>query len=63
MTVRQMMELTGLKDRKNFLEYTLSPAMAGGFVRMLYPESPRHPRQKYLLTGKGQELYIQVYNS
>ena len=63
MTVKQMMELTGLKDRKNFLEYTLNPAMADGFVRMFYPDSPRHPRQKYLLTGKGQELYYQLYKT
>jgi len=28
-------------------------------VRMLYPESPKHPRQKYLLTVKG----IGWYNS
>ena len=63
MTVKQMMELTGLKDRKNFLEYTLNPAIADGFIRMLYPESPRHPRQKYLLTGKGQELYYKMHKT
>ena len=28
-------------------------AIENGFVRSLYPESPRHPRQKYLLTVKG----------
>ena len=27
--------------------------MNEGYVRMLYPDSPRHPRQKYLLTVKG----------
>lgn len=63
MTVKQMMELTGLKDRKNLLEYTLNPAMAEGLVRMLYPESPRHPRQKYLLTGNGQEIYYKMYKN
>ena len=25
----------------------------GNHVRLLYPDSPRHPRQKYLLTIKG----------
>ena len=34
----------------------LSPAIKEGYVRMLYPESPRHPRQKYLLTAKGLAL-------
>ena len=28
-----------------------------GFVKLLYPNSPRHPRQKYLLTVKGLALY------
>lgn len=39
------------------VDYSLNPAIAEGFVRMLYPESPRHPRQKYLLTVKGDGLY------
>ena len=57
MSVKEMIEAVGLKDRKNFLEYTLSPAIAEGYVRMLYPDSPRHPRQKYLLTVKGLLAY------
>ena len=54
------MAAVGLKDRPNFLEYSLSPAMSEGFVRMLYPDSPRHPRQKYLLTVKGLAVYHQI---
>lgn len=57
MSVKELLSAVGLKDRKNFLEYSLNPAMKGGWVRMLYPESPRHPRQKYLLTVKGMGLY------
>ena len=57
MSVKEMMAATGLKDGKNFLEYTLNPAINEGWVRMLYPDSPRHPRQKYLLTIKGKGLY------
>ena len=30
------------------------------FVRLLYPDSPRHPRQKYLLTIKGKALYSKI---
>ena len=45
MSVKEMMEATGLKDRKNFLEYTLNPAINEGWGQMLYPDSPRHPRQ------------------
>ena len=57
MSVKELLSAVGLKDRKYFLEYSLNPAMNGGWVRMLYPQSPRHPRQKYLLTVKGMGLY------
>ena len=55
-----MMELKGLKDRKNFIEYHLNPAISEGFVRLLHPETHRHPRQKYLLTAKGISLYKEI---
>ena len=58
--VKEMMAAIGLKDRPNFLEYTLSPAMKEGNGRMLYPNSPRHPRQKYLLTVKGLTVYKEI---
>ncbi len=54
---REIMELVGLKDRSNFEEYSLAPAILSGFVRLLYPDSPKHPRQKYLLTVKGLMVY------
>lgn len=52
-SVKEMLVEMGLKDRESFLNLYLSPAIGEGFVRMLYPDSPRHPRQKYLLTAKG----------
>ena len=57
LSIKQMLDGVGLKDRKNFIEYNLNPAMKEGYVRLLYPNSPRHPRQKYLLTVKGLALY------
>ena len=60
LSVSQLMERTGLKHRPNFIEYHLNPAIAGGYVQLLYPQSPRHPRQKYLLTVKGQMLYKEL---
>ena len=57
LSVSQIMARIGLKHRPNFIEYHLSPAITEGYVRMLYPNSPRHPRQKYLLTIKGMTLY------
>lgn len=57
LSVREMMNAVGLKDRENFMEYSLHPAIKEGFVTMLYPDKPRHPRQKYLLTVKGRAVY------
>ena len=57
LSVKEMVELIGLKDRKNVLSLYLNPAVADGYIRLLYPQSPRHPRQKYLLTVKGLALY------
>lgn len=57
LSISQLMEKTGLKHRPNFIEYHLNPAISEGFVRLLFPDKPRHPRQKYLLTAKGLTLY------
>lgn len=56
LSVKEMMECIGLKGRDNFLKVYLSPSIGDGFIRALYPDSPRHPRQKYLLTTKGMML-------
>ena len=56
-SVKEIMETVGLKNRPNFLEYSLTPAITEGLVKMKYPDSPRHPRQKYLLTMKGLAIY------
>lgn len=61
-SVKEMMEAVGLKNRPNFLEYSLSPAITEGLVKMKYPNSPRHPRQKYLLTVKGLMVYDDCLN-
>ena len=53
MSVKSMMEAVGLKNRPNFLDYSLTPAIREGFVCMKYPANPHHPRQRYLLTVKG----------
>ena len=59
-SISQLMTLLGLKHRPNFLEYHLTPAIKEGYVRMLYPDKPRHPRQRYLLTVKGTLLYNEL---
>lgn len=62
-SVKEMMEAVGLKNRPNFLEYSLTPAITEGLVKMKYPNSPRHPRQKYLLTVKGLAVYDECVKS
>jgi fido (protein-threonine AMPylation protein) len=61
-TMKQMMEKMNLKHRPNFIDNYLNPAIKDGYVRLLYPDSPRHPRQKYLLTVKGLALFNDINN-
>ena len=60
LSVKEMLSELGLKDRESFMDVYLNPAIKGKFVRLLYPNSPRHPRQKYLLTVKGLALYNDI---
>ncbi len=63
LSVKEMMSAAELKNRENFMDNYLNPAIENGYVRLLYPNSPRHPRQKYLLTVKGLTLYYDSLNS
>lgn len=54
--VKEMLQLMNLRNRENFMDLYLYPAIAEGYVCMLYPETPRHPKQRYLLTVKGLAL-------
>ena len=60
LSVKEMMSGLNLKGRDNFLNLNLSPAILDGYVCLLYPDKPRHPRQKYLLTVKGLALYNEL---
>lgn len=60
LSVKEMMNGVELKGRDNFLKLYLNPALKERLVRMKYPNRPNHPRQKYLLTTKGQRLYQEV---
>lgn len=60
LSVKEIMFFIGLKNRENFMAYSLNPAIKEGFVSMLYPDNPRHPRQKYLLTVKGSAIWAEL---
>ena len=59
-SIKEMLGRLGLKNRENFMEVYLNPALKEKFVRMRYPDKPHHPRQKYLLTTKGTVLYNEI---
>jgi hypothetical protein len=56
LSMKQIMEATGKKHRPSLLYNYIEPAIKDGIVTLLYPDSPRHPRQKYKLTVKGLAL-------
>ncbi len=60
LSILELMQKAGLKHRPNFIEYHLTPAVKEGYVRMLHPDKPRHPKQRYLLTEKGLKLYNEL---
>lgn len=51
-----MMALMNLKDRESFMNTYLNPSIEVNLVEPLYPEQPRHPKQKYRLTDNGKEV-------
>ena len=50
----------GKKSRKTLERNYLNSAIESGFVTMLHPDNPHHPQQKYYLTEKGKQLYMQI---
>ena len=57
MSVKEMLSRAGLKDRESFMNLYVTPAINQGYVRLFYPDKPRHPRQRYLLTVKGMLIF------
>ena len=57
LSLKGLMEKVGLKHRPTFIENYINPAVETGILKILYPDTPNHPRQKYLLTAKGLALY------
>lgn len=57
LSVKSMMDALELKGRDSFQNLYLKPAISEGYVCLLYPNTPRHPSQKYLLTVKGLTVY------
>ena len=60
MSRKEMQEALELKHEGNFRENYLEPALADTLIEMKYPDSPNHPKQKYLITEKGSEIKKQL---
>ncbi|NPD92190.1 hypothetical protein HPS56_07470 [Prevotella sp. PMUR] len=50
MSMRDMADVCDIKDLKHFRESYITPALEEGLIERLYPNQPKHPKQKYKLT-------------
>lgn len=60
MSRKEMQQALELKHVGNFRENYLEPALANAVIEMKYPNIPKHPKQKYLITEKGSEIKKQL---
>ena len=51
------------KSKRYFKKHTIQPAMLDGYVEMIHPDKPNHPKQKYRLTAKGMALKNSLTNN
>jgi ATP-dependent DNA helicase RecG len=56
MSRTEIQDALGLKHKGNFRVNYIDPALEQGFIELKYPKNPNHPKQKYMLTGKGKKL-------
>ena len=55
MTIIEIMERFGLKNRTRFRNEYITPALAENAIERKYPDTPNHPRQQYRLTPQARE--------
>ncbi|WP_425883608.1 Fic family protein [Parabacteroides sp. ASD2025] len=55
MTMNEIMAKIGLKHRPTFKENYFVPALVDGAIELLYPDHPKHPKQRYRLTEVAKE--------
>ena len=61
MTIGELIKGLELKDRKNFKNKYLRPAIEAGWVISLYPNIHNHPRQQYFLSEEGLRLLNSIH--
>ena len=55
-SLKEIMELMGLKNRRHFFYEYIIPAVKEELITLLFPDQPKHPKQKYYHTEKGKQL-------
>ena len=54
--LKDLLNHSGYKDRKRFRLNHIQPLIEGGLLSMIFPEKPKHRKQKYVTTEKGMNL-------
>lgn len=63
LSAKAIMNIIGLKDKSNLLGLYLHPAIKENWIEPLYPDNPKHPKQKYRLSDKGKALLKKLSSS
>ena len=63
LTMADIQKKLKLASRRYILTDILVPAINQGYVMRAYPDSPRHPKQRYYLSEKGLKLAEKEYSS
>ncbi len=53
LSIKELLTTLQLKDRENFMDTYLNPALEDGIIERKYPDQPKHPKQQYKLTEKA----------
>ena len=56
MSVPEIMEKIGRKDRDRFNQNYINPALKLGIIERNYPDQPFHPHQRFRLTEKAMHI-------
>lgn len=56
LSVVEMMKILKLNNRRYFTKEYLSPAIKEKWIAPLFPDQPKHPKQKYYLTEEGKQM-------
>lgn len=59
-SAKALMALVGLLHRPTFLYDYLHPAVAGGWLELTRPETPKSSKQGYRLTASGRQLLLEL---